>query len=131
MQAAALIFLSVIIVLNNVCRNCVYAINPFVTIVINILCAVSVWILFDAVIDKMKDRPLYSRSFYVYAMHINVSAIIAKLTMLALPKNEVCAAANFVITVILTLVSINAFCIVIEKYFPTVNFVLSGHRRRA
>lgn len=131
MQIISALFLLIIVILKNIFPNCSYTIKPTVITIVHIFSSVSVWFLFDAFIDRMKDRPLYSRSFYVYAMHINVSAIITKLTLFVLPRNEAYAVVNFIITIVLTLVSINVFCIVIEKRFPTINFILSGSRRQA
>lgn len=119
-------FLIAIIVLKNVFPYSFYTIKPFVTTVVYVLCAFSFWQLFDVIVDKLKVRPVYSRSFMVYAMHTNISAIITKLTMFILPKSEWFAIPNFIITTILTLVLINVFCIIIEQRFPLLCFLLSG-----
>ena len=131
MRIVSAVFLLTVIVLKNIFPTSTYTIKPFISVVVHIFCAISLWCLFDAFIDKMKERPLYSRSFLVYAMHVNIAAIITKLTMFVLPKNEAYAILNFAITLVATLVFINLFCIVIERYFPSVYFILSGKKPKS
>ena len=127
-RIASGVFLTVIIVLKNIFPDSTYTVKPFVTTLIYILCAVSLWCIFDAFIDRMKERPLYTRSFMVFAIHTNVSAIITKLITIFLPRREELFIPNFIVTIVLTLILINIFCILLEKFLPTVNYVLSGKK---
>ena len=84
--------------------------------------------IIDAVADKVKNRDLYKRSFAIYALHINASAIITHLIYIVLPKNEYMAVPNFLLTIVLTVLSINIFCIVTEKLFPKIYGIVMGQR---
>ena len=127
-RIASGVFLTVIIVLKNIFPDSTYTVKPFVTTLVYILCAVSLWCIFDAFIDNVKERPLYTRSFMVFAIHTNVSAIITKLITIVVSRREELFIFNFAVTIILTLFLINIFCILIEKYLPKVNCILSGKK---
>lgn len=96
--------------------------------IILLLGALSFWNIIDAVADKVKNRDLYKRSFAIYALHINASAIITHLIYIVLPKNEYMAVPNFLLTMVLTVLSINIFCIVTEKLFPKIYGIVMGQR---
>lgn len=93
-----------------------------------ILCAFAVWCIFDLFIDKIKNRKIYKSSFAVYAMHINVSAVVTKLLYFVLPKSAVFAMVNFSLTVVVTLLLIYAFCVVLARFLPGVYYVLMGRK---
>ncbi|MBQ2389657.1 MAG: hypothetical protein II305_06355, partial [Clostridia bacterium] len=94
------------------------------------LSAFALWNITDIFIDKVKQRKVYSRSFAIFAMHINTSAIITKLIFQCLPKSEWMAIPNFISTVILTLFLINVICSVLEVFLPKVYSILMGGRSR-
>ena len=121
-------FLVIVITLKNLFPDNDYFGKPFVKTLVFILCSFAVWFLFDAFIDKIKNRPWYSRSFFVFAMNVNVSAIFTKLILFILPRKEIFATLNFVLTVVLTLVCINVFCYVIERYIPWLWYILCGKK---
>ena len=100
----------------------------FIKALLNIANAISFWFAMDIFTDKMKMYNFYSRSFAVYAMHVNVSAIVCKLYYLILPKNQWFAFPNFVLTLVTTLVLINAFCLIVKKFLPKLSGVLMGER---
>ncbi len=127
-RVSGAIFLLSIVVLKNVFPISSYTIKPFVQTVIYILLSISLWCLFDVIIDKLKERPLYARSFFIYAMHVNISAIITKIIAIVFPKSEWFAIPNFIITMVLTLLTINVFCIILELHFPRLYFLLSGKK---
>ncbi len=128
LRIASVAFLTVMVVLKNLFPDSSYTAKPFVTTLVYILCAASLWFIFDWFIDRIKERPLYTRSFMVFAIHTNVSAIITKLITIVLPRREELFIFNFTVTIILTLFLINVFCILLEKYLPSVNYILSGKK---
>ena len=94
------------------------------------LSSFALWNIMDIFIDKIKPRKIYSNSFAIYAMHINISAIITKLVFLCFPKSEWMAIPNFIITTIFTLTIIYLICIFLQKFFPKVHAILLGNRTK-
>ena len=121
-------FLFVYILFKNLFPINEYYLAPFIKIVVFTLASYALWSLVDLFMDKISMRPIYTRSFLVYAMHINISAIIYKICYLLLPKNGYMAIPNFLLTFTLTLLIINVFCIVVERFFPSVYALLIGKR---
>ena len=68
-------------------------------------------------IENIKPRAIYSRSFAIYAMHLNVALIVLKVLSILLPQSEWLEIPKFIIMVSLTLVIINVVCTVFEKFF--------------
>lgn len=93
-----------------------------------LLFSLSFWKMADIFIDRIKIRPFFTRSFMVYLMHINVSAVITKLLYLILPKSNWWTIPNVVLTVFLTLASINLFCVFMQRFFPKVYMYIGGTR---
>ncbi|MBR6633124.1 MAG: acyltransferase [Clostridia bacterium] len=127
MQLLSIVFLVTYVILKNLFResaNRIVGLDTFVFV----LAAFALWSFTDLFIDKINPKAIYSRSFAIYALHVNVSAIITELICLALPKNEWFAIPNFILTVILTLLSINLICTLLERFFPKVSAVLFGNR---
>lgn len=93
-----------------------------------VLSAISFWYAMDIVIDRIKLRDFYSYSFAVFAMHINVSAVVSKLWYLILPKTQYFAIPNFVLTLVTTLGIINLFCLALRRFLPKTYSVLMGER---
>ncbi len=124
----SIIFLLAYITLKNFFPSQQYPFKVLSQVVIFTLSAFALWSTIDMFIDKVKPKMFYSRSFAIYAMHINVSAIIAKLTFLCLPKSGWMAVPNFIITTILTLFLINFICSFLEKNLPKVYSILMGNR---
>lgn len=89
-----------------------------------------IWFLADAVFASGKFRPgaFMEHSFFVYAMHMNVSAVITKLFFLVTGDRWFLAPVNFLLTTALTLAMIEIACIILKKWFPPVFAVLSGNR---
>lgn len=98
--------------------------------VIFVLASFALWNAVDLFIDYIRPRAIYGRSFAIFAMHMNISAIITKLIALCLPRTPWMAIPNFIITVILTLIVINVVCVLLERFLPHVNAVLMGNRIR-
>ena len=130
MQCFSVIFLFTYITLKNVFPSQAYPFKTLSQVVIFTLSAFALWNITDIFIDKVKQRKIYSRSFAIFAMHINTSAIITKLIFQCLPKSEWMAIPNFISTVILTLFLINVICSVLEVFLPKVYSILMGSRSR-
>lgn len=90
--------------------------------------ALGLWFATDWFVHKLALRKIYRTSFFVFAMHINVSAVVAKLVYFALPKDAVFAIPNFVLTVIGTLVVIDLIYRLMERICPWAVNILSGNR---
>lgn len=119
-------FLLTYILFKNIFPTDTYVGKPFVKIAVFILASYSCWSIADLFIDKIGDRPLYTRSFAVFVLHSNISSVICKLLYLIFPKNGYFAFPNFLLTVLLTLVAINIFCVFGERYMPRTFAILMG-----
>lgn len=96
--------------------------------VMRLTAAISFWIFMDLFISSISERKYFGYSFWVYAMHINVGAIVAKVVYIALPKQPVFSIANFLITVPLTLLIINSAASIVHSCLPKLSSILSGGR---
>lgn len=79
-------------------------------------------------IDRPHTPAFLEHSFFVYAMHTNVSAVFTKLIYLATGDRWFMAPVNFLLTTVLTLVSIEICCIILKKWFRPFFNLLSGNR---
>lgn len=122
----AIIYLAIYIIAKNVFPTSTYLGKPFVKIVVFILAAYSLWCAIDLIIGKISPKPIYARSFAVFVFHTNVSAVICEVLYLLFPKNGYFALPNFVLTLVLTLLVINVFCAVAERYLPQTYGLLMG-----
>lgn len=103
---------------------------PMVDVVANILASFALWWLFDLFLSKEpKVYPVFRHSFWVFALHLNISAVITKLLFFALPKKDSLGIVNFMLTTIITLAVIELICFILEKFLPKVYAILSGSRR--
>jgi hypothetical protein len=90
--------------------------------------AMGLWNMADLFVDRVQLRHYHSTSFGVFAMHVNVSAVVTKLAYFAMPKSGIFAVVNFGITVLVTLALIDVFYIVLEKGSPKLLRLLTGGR---
>lgn len=101
---------------------------PVVFNILMTLGALGLWFAVDPIIEKRKPRHIYRTSFFVYAMHINVSAVVARLCYMVLPRWEGFAIVNFLLTTVVTLVLIDLIYRLLERFFPWLLILLSGKR---
>lgn len=127
-QCLSMVFLSTYIILKNLFTPQMQSLEAILSVVIFPPLAFALWNILDVFVHKMKTKKVYSRSFAIYAMHSNISAIITKLVFIVFPKREWMAIPNFFATVILTLLFINLMCSLGEKFFPKVYSALMGNR---
>lgn len=95
------------------------------------LTAVAMWNITDLFFEKLKPRKIYTRSFAIYAIHVNIVAIFVKLIVILLPKGEWMVIPNFILSALLTLVTINIICCFMEKFLPKPYAILMGNRTKA
>ena len=119
-------FLFVYILLKNLFPTNEYFALPAVRIIVFALAAYALWCVMDLFTAGLSPRPIYGRSFPIFAMHTNISAIIYKICYLILPKNGYMALPNFLATTILTILAINVFCIVFERFLPSAYALFMG-----
>lgn len=122
----SIIFLFIYIVLKNIFPSSEYWGKPFVKIVVFVLASYAFWSVMDLFMDKIPYSPVYSRSFAVFVLHLNFSSLVCKLLYFIFPKNAYFAFPNFVLTLVLTLLAINVFCIVTERCIPRTYALLMG-----
>lgn len=126
------ILASILFIIITLYKLCVeYEVIVFfkaVDIVITIIYALAFWVMTDAIINKITVRPYMKNSFFIYAAHINVSAIIIKLFYLALPKAPIMAIFNFIICSTLSVFFICIMCKYLSRFTPQIYKVLSGNR---
>jgi len=100
-----------------------------INLVVRLSYCLAFWTIFDAILPKLQPvRGFYSHSFWVYAMHINVGGIVAKLLFLAMPKSVIFAPINHLLSTIITLTLISLTAFALKKWCVPVYKVLSGDR---
>ena len=92
------------------------------------IAAYTFWKVCDWFVKGKSPRPFLKRSFMVYLTHLNIVAVISKLIYLALPKTAAFYIPNVIVSVTLTLVMINLFCIALKKISPRLYGIVSGER---
>lgn len=90
--------------------------------------AFAAWIAADAVCTRFRARKFMEHSFWVYALHMNISVLFTKLIWLALPKSWPMALPNFLMTTLLTLAVIEGVCAALKRYLPGIYNILCGSR---
>lgn len=93
-----------------------------------ILSAWAFWNFSDLFVYKLPSWKVFSNSFIVYAMHVNVSAVISKLIYLSLPKNGYMALPNFILTLPLTIIFIQFFSSAVNQISPRLYRIITGGR---
>lgn len=87
----------------------------------------SFWQLCD-IFYYTKSREFYNYSFWVYALHPNVGGVFTKLLYIGLPKLVIFSIVNWLLTIILTLLTINGIAKLCKRYIPGCYRLLSGAR---
>lgn len=103
--------------------------NTIIDIILLIVFSVCFWYSFDLFLqDDIIVREYATHSFWVFALHINVGAVVTKLLYLLLPKDSGFCYVNFVLTTLLTLSVIEIACYAVKKISPRLYVILSGSR---
>lgn len=127
-QILSVIILLTYVLLKNIVPQKYHIDNYFIQVIVFTICSFALWNIVDMFIENIKPRAIYSRSFAIYAMHLNVALIVLKVLSILLPQSEWLEIPKFIIMVSLTLVIINVVCTVLEKFLPKVYGVLTGNR---
>lgn len=93
-----------------------------------IVYVLGVWWFADLFMDRIRIRPFMDHSFMIFALHVDVGAVVAKLVYMALPKSPVFAGFSFVITVALTLLIIEGVSVLLKKCCGRLYGILTGSR---
>lgn len=103
------------------------------TVVINLLRLVEVitlWKATDLVVDKIREKKIFSDTFVIYAIHPYIISILVKLGNAVLPETRAGAIANFFLSYFIT-VGITILIISLwKKISPRSYGVFSGNRAR-
>ena len=103
-----------------------------VSTVFFIVYALSFWFAFDAIpVNRIMLKPFMDNNLFLYAMHLNLSAVMVKLIYMLLPKHVICSIPNFILTSVLTVFFILLFAAVLQKYCNGVYVLLSGKKKRS
>lgn len=86
------------------------------------------WWVIDLVVEKIKLRSFMDHTFMIYAIHVNVSAIIAKLIYYVLPKSSPMAFVNLILTTIISLVIIELITMFLNRFCKKPYQILTGSR---
>lgn len=101
----------------------------FVNFIVRLAYCIAFWSIIDVVLPKLLPvKEFYNHSFWVYAMHINVGGIVAKLLFMVMPKYPIFAVANHILNTIITLAVISLIAILLKKKWRPAYDILSGSR---
>lgn len=91
--------------------------------------AIGFFFAFDSIILRYNSNPGFlNHSFWVYALHLNLSAVITKLLFFFFPKTCFYAWGNLFATIISTLIFIELLNRLMHRYAPNLYSILSGAR---
>ena len=130
LRIGSAIFLAAYVLAKNIAPRELHIDNYLMQTVVYTLAAFALWNVTDTFIEKIKPRPIYRRSFAVYAMHLPVALVIHKILSLCLGQNEWLAIPKFIIMIVSTLAVIHLVCIFLEKFFPRIYATLMGNRTK-
>lgn len=129
-QIISVVFLTSYVFAKTIVPQELFIQNYLIEIIVYTVSAFSLWNIVDIFIGRIKPRKVYSRSFAIYAMHLNIAIIIQKIILLLLPESEWLKIPEFIVTVALTLIIINIVCAFLERFLPKVYALLFGGRIR-
>lgn len=101
--------------------------NPYFVFLL-IPCSWALWNVSDLFVYKLKNYSFFKDSFAVFAIHMNLAAVVAKLFYLLLPKSDLMGLPNFILTFICTLLIIRGFCYLLHRFTPKLYGILMGGR---
>ena len=126
--------LGAVLIVLAVASECARAAGVFgtyteiVRVLIRVIYVLGVWWFADLIVDRIQIRPFMHHSFMIFVLNVNVGAIVGQLVYMALPKTVVFAYVSFVITIVLTLLVIEAICVLMSKYCGRLYGFLNGSR---
>ena len=128
LQIASAVFLAAYILAKNIAPQKIHIDNYLTQTMAYTLAAFALWNVTDIFIEGLKMRPMYRRSFAIYAMHLPIAIVILKVLSFCTSQSEWLEIPKFIIMIILTLVIINLVCAFLERFAPKIYAVLMGNR---
>lgn len=89
------------------------------------ICALAIWRIFD-LFQNEKYYKFETESFLIYAMHINVSAVVTKILYFVLPKHIGFSVLNYMATIVISVSIINFFAGIVSKTSPKMKMIIAG-----
>lgn len=97
------------------------------TVLFFVIFALSFWYALDIfAVGDIRIRPFMNDNLFIYAMHVNLSAVIAKLLYMALPKSAIWSIPNFIVTSVLTVSLILLLAAFLRRFANPVYRLLAG-----
>lgn len=127
-QIFSFVFLVIYILAKNIASQEIHIDNYLMQTLVYTTAAFSLWNVVDVIIEKIKPRAIFKRSFAIYAMHLPLAIIILKIFSFCTPQNEWLEIPKFIIMIILTLTIINLVCAFLERFAPKLYGTLMGNR---
>lgn len=129
LQIGSVAVLLVYILAKNIVPKELQFSNYLIETAVYTLAAFCLWNITDIFIEKIKPRAIYSRSFAIYAMHLNIAIIVLNLISRVFPQSEWFEIPKFAVMIISTLLIINGVCAFLERFLPGVYSLFMGNRK--
>jgi len=105
-----------------------YSLNGIIRVVILLMYCISFWLMFDFFAKYIKNYWWFSISFIVFATHLYIQPIIAKMIYIVMPKNITFAIINYFISGIVACFVMIITSQFLKKYLPKMWKIASGNR---
>ncbi len=99
-----------------------------ITDVLNLFAAGAFWCAADLFAVQLGKYRSVDASFAVFALHVNVSAVVTKLLFFVLPKTVGAGTVNFFLTIVITMIPIVVFYLLVCRFFPLLAAALFGKK---
>ena len=99
-----------------------------IDIIVRMVYAISFWRFSDLFVSRIPIKECMKHTFWIYALHLNIQSCISKMLWLIFPKNNAFILFNFILTVLITLITVELIYKFTDKFMPKVNRLLSGGR---
>ena len=100
----------------------------FVYIFIMTVFCFSTWFMFDLFKFEKKPNRFFNYSFMMFALNFYLAVYVAKILHIVLPKSQVFAVVNLIITLVVVIGSILLVSAFMEKYLPKIYKLITGNR---
>ena len=102
--------------------------DGFVYILVMTLFCFSTWFMFDFFTFNKKPKHFCNYSFMMFALNFYLGVYVAKILYIILPKSQMFAVVNLILTLIIVIGSILLCSAFMEKYIPKVYKLITGNR---
>lgn len=100
----------------------------FVYILIMTVFCFSTWFMFDLFTFDKKPKHFCNYSFMMFALNFYLAVYVAKVLHIVLPKSQIFAIVNLILTLIIVIGFILLSSAFMEKYLPKVYKLITGNR---